>query len=108
MTKAELQQRSTNFARNLRESLGERHNLRFEIIEGNSVIGGGAAPMVQPTTTLLALRHEKFPAAKLEELLRHSKPPVIARILEDRVLIDLRTVSEDEEIELLNVLFQIS
>jgi L-seryl-tRNA(Ser) seleniumtransferase len=104
---AELMKRTAAFAGNLRERLGANSALKLEIAEGNSVIGGGSAPAVQPVTPLLALKHENFSVSKLEEKLRASKPPIITRILEDKVLIDLRTVSENEEIELLNVLAQI-
>jgi L-seryl-tRNA(Ser) seleniumtransferase len=96
-TNEELKTRASQFAQKLRERLSKNHELKFEITEGNSVIGGGSAPMVQPATTLLALRHEKMSVSRLEETLRLSKPPVITRILEDKVLIDLRTVSETEE-----------
>jgi L-seryl-tRNA(Ser) seleniumtransferase len=108
MTGEELKKRTQNFSKNLSGKLGENHNLYFEIIDGKSVVGGGSAPMIQPVTTLLALEHEKMTAGKLEQTLRFSKPPIIARILEDKVLIDLRTVSECEEIELLEVLAKIS
>ncbi|HEX8249976.1 MAG TPA: L-seryl-tRNA(Sec) selenium transferase [Pyrinomonadaceae bacterium] len=100
----ELKTRTLQFAQRLRERLSENQELKFEVAEGNSVVGGGSAPMVQPATTLLALNHEKISVSRLEEILRLSKPPVITRILEDKVLIDLRTVSETEEAELLEVL----
>lgn len=100
----ELKTRTLQFAQKLRERLGETSELKFEATPGNSVIGGGSAPMVQPATTLLALNHEKMSVSRLEETLRSSNPPVITRILEDKVLIDLRTVSEAEENELLEVL----
>ncbi len=106
-TNAELMTRTAAFADKLRESLGENSALKFEITEGNSVIGGGSAPDVQPVTTLLALKHTKISVSKLEEKLRASKPPVITRILEDKVLIDLRTVSESEEVELLGILVRL-
>nr|MDQ3323423.1 L-seryl-tRNA(Sec) selenium transferase [Acidobacteriota bacterium] len=106
-TADELKKRAENFAVKLSETLGEISALRVEIIQGNSVIGGGSAPAVQPTTTILALKHEKMSVAKLEESLRFSRPPVVARILEDKVLIDLRTVSETEETELLEILTRI-
>jgi L-seryl-tRNA(Ser) seleniumtransferase len=107
MSNEELKNRTSEFARKLRENLSDNSALRFEIIEGNSVVGGGSAPMVQPATTLLALMHERFPAAKLEESLRRANPPVIARIVDDKVLIDLRTVSETEESEILEILTNI-
>jgi L-seryl-tRNA(Ser) seleniumtransferase len=107
LTNAELKQRTLQFTKNLSERLGDNSDLQFEMTDGKSVIGGGSAPMVQPETTLLVLRHGKMSADKLEQSLRTSKPPVIARILEDKVLIDLRTVSESEESELLEILAKI-
>ncbi len=100
ITNAELNERAEKFA----EKFNENSNLRIEIVEGNSVVGGGSAPLVQPPTTLLAVMHQKMSADKLEESLRSSSPPVIVRILEDKVLVDLRTVSEPEEAKLLEVL----
>lgn len=106
-TTAELKTRTWQFAQKLRENLGENHALRFEVIEGKSVIGGGAAPTFQPPTAILALRHEKMPVSSLEQNLRFAKPPIITRILEDKVLIDLRTISESEESELLEILVKV-
>ncbi len=103
-TSAELKERAEKFT----ENFGEDANLRFEIIAGNSVIGGGSAPTVQPMTTLIALKHAEISADKLEEKLRLSDPPVITRILEDKVTIDLRTVAESEEAELLQVLANVN
>ncbi len=104
MSEMEIKERIKKFVQKLRRKTDENHALSFEIIEGNSVVGGGSAPTVQPVTTLLALEHRKISAMNLEQSLRFSKPPIIARILEDKVLIDLRTVSESEKTELLDVL----
>src|SRR5215204_16293 len=103
-THAELLKRTAAFADRLRARLSETSALKFEIIEGNSVIGGGSAPDVRPATALLAVEHAQVSIGKLEEHLRASNPPVIARILDDKVLLDLRTVSESEEGELLEIL----
>ena len=107
MTNEELRKRTEQFVRNLTGKLNEIHDLQFEVVEGKSVVGGGSAPTVQPITTLVALKHEKMTADKLEQALRFSKPPIITRILEDKVLIDLRTVSEREEEKLLEILTEI-
>lgn len=108
MTKAEIKQRTWNFAQNLRGKLGENKSLRFEVVDGNSVIGGGSAPSVQPETALLAMKHEIFSASRLDQSLRLSNPPVVTRIIEDKILLDLRTVSESEEVELLEILVNLS
>ena len=108
MSEEEIEGRIKKFANKLRKKTGENQALKFEIIKGNSVIGGGSAPMVQPSTILLALKHIEMSAANLEQQLRFSKPPIITRILEDKVLIDLRTVSESEEAELLDSLLNLN
>ena len=98
-----LKKRVENFARNLPPN----PHLTFQIIVGNSVVGGGSAPDAQPETRLLALKHAQISAAKLEEFLRNAAPPIITRIFENQVLIDLRTVAETEEAEILRVLAEL-
>lgn len=78
--------------------------LNIEVIRGNSAVGGGSAPMVQPDTMLIALEHTSLSADQLESKLRKSDPPVISRIVDGRVVIDLRTVSKDEESDLTRIL----
>lgn len=68
-----------------------------EVIPGESVIGGGATPETAIPTWLIALNGTP---REWEEHLRNSDPPVIARIHEDRVLLDLRTVFPEEEEQL--------
>jgi len=98
-SKEEILERSKNFA----DKLKENKNLNIQIIEGKSVIGGGSAPDVQPPTFLISLAHERFSAAHLDQTLRRSNPPVIGRIVEDKFVLDLRTVFEDEEARLLEI-----
>ena len=105
MTKDEISQRVTRFAAALGKMGGD--GLQFEVIDGVSAVGGGAAPAVQPETKLLALSHPRITPERIEHFLRGSDPPVIARIDNDRVLIDLRTVAESEESELLTTLSRI-
>ncbi|HEV7475648.1 MAG TPA: L-seryl-tRNA(Sec) selenium transferase [Pyrinomonadaceae bacterium] len=70
------------------------------MIPGQSAVGGGSGPNVHPPTTLIALKHEQLTADQIEQKLRDSTPPVIARIADGLVLLDLRTVSASEEVEL--------
>lgn len=100
----EIEKRVVKFFRLLSRKVGDDSNLRFEIIDGSSAIGGGAAPVVELKTKLLALTHKKLSVLRLEHLLRSSDPPVIARIVENRVVIDLRTVAEIDEPKLLEIL----
>lgn len=92
---AELEQRCRILIEKLSNS-----DLTAEIVQGRSAVGGGAAPTYQPESPLIVLRHAKFSPVELERKLRMRDVPVITRIVEDRVTIDLRTVSESEEEDL--------
>jgi L-seryl-tRNA(Ser) seleniumtransferase len=72
--------------------------IHAELVTGNSVIGGGATPEQAIPTTLIAIRCHDVIA--FESHLRAGEPPVIARIEEDRLIVDLRTVLPEEEGEL--------
>lgn len=78
--------------------------LETNIIGGESAIGGGSGPNVHPATALIALKHERMSADEIERKLRSTHTPVVARIADGSVLIDLRTVDPSEEAELINVL----
>ena len=68
-----------------------------DVIDGNSVVGGGAAPGIQPVTSLVSIHPSGMSAAALERRLRLGDVPVIARLQDDRVLFDLRTVESGDE-----------
>ncbi len=104
MSQETLRDRTEQFAKKLGKKLGQLAKLNFEVIDGKSVVGGGSAPGAQPSTILLQLKSEKWSANDLEKTLRLSRIPVIARILNDTVVIDLRTVSEGEETGLFETL----
>jgi len=108
MTAEEIHERATKFAEQLRESTqdGVRGEVRIEVREGFSVIGGGSTPDQQLATWVLAITNRGRSAAELEEHLRKAKSgiPVIARIENDFLIIDLRTVLADEEAPLAGAL----
>ena len=89
MTVDEIERRATSLAAALSNA-----GLQTEIIDGFSTIGGGSAPGSQLPTRLVTLT---LPAARLDAALRATRPPVIARIEDDRVVIDLRTVAPDDD-----------
>jgi L-seryl-tRNA(Ser) seleniumtransferase len=78
--------------------------LKLELLDGESVIGGGAAPTAVLPTRLIALTHSHLSADELCRRLRQSDPPVIARVEEARVLLDLRTVFPEQEAALTRLL----
>jgi L-seryl-tRNA(Ser) seleniumtransferase len=88
LTAEELQQRA--------QSLIEGLDAKFELITGESTLGGGAGPTSTFPTRLIAITHPEKSAQDIEHQLRTSSPPIIARISEGKVLLDLRTVFSDQ------------
>ena len=91
LTAAEIEER----ARAVLEQLaGSKLNLALE--PGESAVGGGTAPTSKLPTTLIAVSHPQKSATELEQQLRRSSPAVIARIANETVLVDLRTVAPED------------
>jgi L-seryl-tRNA(Ser) seleniumtransferase len=80
--------------------------LVLAVIAVKSVIGGGTAPKSTLPSHALALTHAKFDAPALLAALRRLDPPIIGRIEDDRVLLDLRTVEPEFDQLLIGVLSQ--
>jgi L-seryl-tRNA(Ser) seleniumtransferase len=79
-----------------------RAGWKVAIASGSSAIGGGSAPGVVLPTVLVAVEVPQLSADQLEHRLRLQDPPIVARIEHDRVIIDLRTVLEDQDQALAN------
>jgi L-seryl-tRNA(Ser) seleniumtransferase len=95
----ELQRRARLFQRKLSRDLSSVCRVRLK--EENSQVGGGALPLQELPTQVVALRPLKLSATSLEERMRKNIPPVIVRVKEEEILLDLRTVAKEEEAILL-------
>ena len=93
----QLRVRSEQFAQRL-------EGLRVRLMQGTSLIGGGSTPQQPLPTCIIAIDCADVVGA--EKRCRLASPPVIARIEEGRLLLDLRTVSPSEEEELARVILQ--
>ncbi|NWG01415.1 MAG: L-seryl-tRNA(Sec) selenium transferase [Syntrophaceae bacterium] len=70
--------------------------------EDVSQVGGGALPLQELPTLVVAIKPFGFSVNHLEEKLRKGEPPIISRISKEELILDMRTVI-DEEIPLLAV-----
>ena len=93
LTADELAPRATRLA----ERIAARPEFSATVEDGESVIGGGSTPGQSLATKLVVVTHTHHSAQNLDVLLRKNSPPVIARIERDRLLLDLRTVFEDQD-----------
>jgi L-seryl-tRNA(Ser) seleniumtransferase len=92
LSKEEIGKRAKAVAAKIR-----RPELSISIMDGESVIGGGAAPSAALPTTLLAITSKTVSADELAARLRASASPIIARVEDAQVLLDLRTVFPEQD-----------
>lgn len=83
-------------------------NVHAEAMESTSLLGGGSAPSATLPTTVVALTCYSLSADEVAARLRAADPPVIARVEEGRVLLDLRTVFPEQDEILGRILVRIA
>jgi len=95
LTPDELGRRAKKLAAALRRALPNSVALTVE--DGESQVGSGAVPVETLPSKVLSVRAPGLAPEELARRLRHSAPPVFARIHKDTVLLDLRTIQPGEE-----------
>jgi L-seryl-tRNA(Ser) seleniumtransferase len=90
----EIRRRAEALAAALRAELPD---LAVSVIDGSSAVGGGAAPTLEIETALLVVEPGSRGPDALATALRGGSPPVIGRVADGRLLLDLRTVAPEQE-----------
>jgi len=87
LSKAEIGERAENLVSGI-----DSTDIETVLVDGESLIGGGSAPSSVLPTRLIAITAKNVSANELVARLRRSDPPIIARVEDGRVMLDLRTV----------------
>ncbi|MGQ9896885.1 MAG: L-seryl-tRNA(Sec) selenium transferase [Acidobacteriota bacterium] len=95
-TASDLDRCARRLARSIRRQIPDT-STQVTLEAGHSVIGGGCAPHVQLPTTLICLSPKHISAEALAARLRHDAQPIVARIVRNSVVCDLRTVLPFQE-----------
>ena len=90
----ELDRQARALARSLRRTLGEK--IQVQVVASIGRVGGGALPQVSLPSRALALTVPPLTPQQLEARLRQAQPPIIARIEQDTLLLDMRTLLPDD------------
>jgi len=91
----ELEKRAQQVAKNLREEI--RDEAQLQVVEGDSQVGSGSAPIETVPTKLLSIKPLALSAENLAKKLRQNNPPIFARVHKEKVLFDFRTIQPDED-----------
>jgi L-seryl-tRNA(Ser) seleniumtransferase len=98
LTEGQIDERAEHMMRKLRISAPK---LKVEVVATRSVIGGGSAPGATLASRALALSSAAMGADEIQKRLRECEQPIIARVEEGKVLLDLRTVAPEQDAALL-------
>jgi L-seryl-tRNA(Ser) seleniumtransferase len=104
LTKQEIAARAEALVQELRPTATK---WELEMVDGESVVGGGAAPSAVLPTRLIALALPGTTAEWLSARLRRCDPPIVARVEDGRVLLDLRTVFPEQDRAIANAIQRI-
>ncbi len=87
-----------NKARRLQNRLKKLGDNRLEtvLINSSSRVGGGALPLQELPSKCVGVKIEGLSANSIESMMRHADPPIIARIEDDLVVMDVRTIQDEE------------
>jgi len=91
---ADLEKRAHRFGEELKKKVGGIFDVKVE--REISRVGGGALPLEELPTYVVGLTSAGFSAVELADKLRLSEPSIVARLKEDKVLLDMRTVRDEE------------
>jgi L-seryl-tRNA(Ser) seleniumtransferase len=104
LSKDEIAGRAQGIVSQVQAAQGKSARVKLELVDGESVLGGGAAPSAVLPTRLIAVTHADLSADELSARLRVYTPPIIARVEDARVLLDLRTVFPEQDANLATAL----
>ncbi len=79
------------------QTLGTRDGAKISVEAGFSEVGGGTLPTVQLPTALILIRSDSVPALEMARRMRMGETPVVARIQDDHVVLDVRTLLPGED-----------
>lgn len=108
--KAELEMRAKKFVRKLRKKIDEKRwdsIIRVDIVDSYSYLGGGFAPTKEIPSCGIIISCGVLKTTELCNILRMYKIPIIARIEKDSILMDFRSIQEEEDEIILQAIMDI-
>lgn len=92
----------------LKRRLSKIEGISIKLADDFSTVGGGSMPLSKIKSRVLSVNYDKMSADRLEKALRENSVPIIVRINEDRVIMDIRTVQDKDYTDICNAMLNIS
>ena len=97
-----MEQMADALLKSLEHEAGD--HVQLQIIDTLGTTGGGSMPGKDLPGKGLSIRSSRYSVMEIEEMLRHSEPPVIGKIEKDQVVLDMRTIFPGEMKELTQII----
>ena len=94
MTEEEVARRARRLLRHLRRQ--KLPQVELGLTKVFSQVGGGALPLANLPSVAISVRPQRKSVVALEEALRRLDYPIVARIEEETLLLDVRTIKDEE------------
>jgi L-seryl-tRNA(Ser) seleniumtransferase len=95
--RATLEARARAMADRLRQAAGdEAARWKVAVVPATGKVGGGTLPLVELSSRAVRVRHASLATTELDLRLRRRTPAIVGRVIEDHLLLDARTVRDDE------------
>jgi len=101
----EIESRAKKALRNLKKQIPR--GVEFSVVDGGSQVGSGSVPVQTMPTKLLMVKPKALSVESLARSLRHHQPAVFPRVQNDAVLLDFRTIQEQEDKVVLDALIAV-
>lgn len=102
----EIKARADSFKSCFEEHKQEKAKLSLE--PGFSAVGGGTGPGVELPTQLISLSHDEMSAKDIAAYFRSQSPPIITRIADGRIILDFRTITDEDEEVLMDAILKLT
>ena len=89
----EIRSRANKIASGLRRAIKDEN---LDVVRDSSKVGGGSLPETEFPTFAVSIKSDRITVNELEARLRNSSPPVVARIKDQALLLDARTIRKQE------------
>lgn len=93
ISKEELKKKVFKLRKKLKSAT---ENLQFNIAEDYSMVGGGSMPTEKMPTYVIKVKSDKLSEKQIEEMLRKNNVPIVARVYNGEVILDVRTILEED------------
>lgn len=94
-SKEKINEKAIKLEKLMKENIDSK-NIKYELTDDYSEVGGGSLPLEKIPTICLVLSLENISTQAFEDNLRKFNPPIISRVSKDRIYFDLRTINDDE------------